>query len=68
MEREVDWRSMITERTSKQTKLVTKPGKKSSEEFKQGDRVIIQETTGRKQWINTGVIDEARVSDDGSNQ
>ena len=31
--------------------------------------MIIQETTGRrKQWIETGVIDEARVSDDGSNQ
>ena len=69
MEREVDWRSMLEERTNEQTKLANKPGKKSSEEFKPGDKVIIQETTGRrKEWIETGVIDEARVSDDGTNQ
>ena len=64
MEREVDWRSMIAERMSKQTKLANKPGKKSSEEFKPGDRVIIQEHSGRKQWIDSGVIEKARISDD----
>ena len=37
-------------------------------EFQVGDIVIIQEQTGRKQWIDTGVIEEARASDDGSNQ
>ena len=58
---------MLEERTHEETKLANKLGKKTSEEFKPGDRVIIQETTGRrKQWIETGVIDEARVSDDGS--
>ena len=33
------------------------------------NRVIIQETTWeRKQWIETGVIDKARISDDSTNQ
>lgn len=69
VEREVDWRNMLTEGTNQQAKLATsKRERKSREEFKPGDKVIIQEQTGRKQWIDTGVIDEARVSDDGSNQ
>ena len=69
MEREVDWRSMITERTNKQAKLATsKKERKSAEEFKPGDKVIIKEHSFRKQWIDTGVIEQARISDDGSSQ
>ena len=69
IEREVDWRSMITERTNKQAKLATsKKERKSAEEFKPGDNVIIQEHSGRKQWKNTGMIEQARISDDGSSQ
>ena len=69
IERDVDWRSMLTERTNKTTKHVeNKKEKKSREEFQVDDKVIIQEQTGRKQWIDTGVIEEARASDDGSNQ
>ena len=50
IEREVNWRSMLTERTNKTTKHVqSKKEKKSREEFKVGDKVIIQEQTGRKQ-------------------
>ena len=41
-------KSMPEERTNEQTKLADKPGKKSSEKFKPGDKVIIQETTGRR--------------------
>ena len=60
---------MLEEKTNEQTKLANKPGKKSSKKFKPGDKVIIQETTGRrKQWIETGIIDQARVSDNGTNQ
>ena len=60
---------MLTERTNKTTKHVEdKKERKSKEEFKVGDKVIIQEQTGRKQWIDTGVIEETRASDDGSNQ
>ena len=67
MEREVDWRSILEERTTEQTKLATKPGKNSSDKFRPGDKVILQETTGRKkQWIETGVIEQARNSDDGT--
>ena len=33
-----------------------------------GDKVTLQEQTGRKQWIEIGVIEEVRASDDGSNQ
>ena len=43
--------------------------KNSSEKFKPGDKVILQDTTGRrKQWIETGIIEQPRVSDDGTNQ
>ena len=60
---------MITERTNIQANLATsKKERKSAEEFNPGDKVIIQEHSGRKQWIDTGVIEQARVSDDGSNQ
>ena len=53
MEREVDWKSMLEERTTKETKLATKSGRNSSENFETGDKVILQETTGRrKQWID----------------
>ena len=38
------------------------------EGFKPGEKVIIQEHSGRKEWIDTGVIEQARISDDGSNQ
>ena len=49
IEREVDWRSMLTERTNKTTKHVeNKKERKSKEEFKVGDKVIIQEQTERK--------------------
>ena len=51
MEREVDWKSMLEERTTEQTKLATKPGKNSSDKFKPGDKVILHETTGRKKLI-----------------
>ena len=68
IEREVDWRSMLEERTNEQTKLANKPGKNSSEKFKPGDKVIVQDTTGRrKQWIETGIIEQVIVSDDGTN-
>ena len=68
MEREVDWRSILEERTTEQTKLATKQGKNSLEKFRPGDKVILQETTGRKkQWIETGVIEQARIFDDGTN-
>ena len=69
IDRDVDWRSMLTERTNKTTKHVeNKKEKKSREEFRVGDKVILQEQTGRKQWIETGVIEEVRASDDVSNQ
>ena len=43
--------------------------RKSSEKFRVGDRVILQETTGTKrQWLETGVIKEQRFLDDGSFQ
>ena len=68
IEREVDWRSMLEERTTEQTKLPTKPGKNSSEKFRPGDKVILQKRTGsKKQWIETGVIEQARIFDDGTN-
>ena len=52
---------MLEERT----KLATKPGKNSSDKVKAGDKVILQEITGRKkQWIET---EQARISDDGTN-
>ena len=47
---------------------MSKKERKSAEEFKPGDKVIIQEHSGRKQWIDTGVIEQARISEDGSNQ
>ena len=40
MEREVDWRTVLEEKT----KLATKKGKKRADKFKIGDNVIIQET------------------------
>ena len=62
-------KSILTERTNKQAKLATsKKVRKSTEEFEPGDKVIIHEQSGRKQWIDTGVIEQARISDDGSNQ
>ena len=65
MEREVKWRSMLEERTT--NKRANKPGKNSSEKCKPG--VTLQDTTGRKkQWIETGIIEQARISDDGTNQ
>ena len=43
VEKEVDWRNMITERTNKQAKLATnKKERKSREEFNPGDKVFIQ--------------------------
>ena len=56
----MDWRSLLEERTNVQTKLANKPGKNSLEKFKPGDKVILQDTIGRKkQWIETGVIEQA---------
>ena len=69
IEREVDWKSMLTERTNKTTKHVeSKKERKSKDEFKIGDRVILQEETGRKQLIDVGVIENIRPSDDNSHQ
>ena len=63
LERELDWRSMITERTKKQAKLATsKIERKSAEDFNPGDKVIIQEHSGRKQWIDTSVIEQVSES------
>ena len=60
---------MLTERTNKTTKHVeSKKERKSKEEFKVGDKVILQEQTGRKQWIDVGVFEDIRPSDDGSHQ
>ena len=66
MEREVvDWKNMLEERQNEQTKLATKKGRKSSEKFRVGNKVILQKTTGTKRhWLKTGVIKEQRVSDD----
>ena len=69
IERDVDWKSMLTERTNKTTKHVeSTKERKSRDEFKIGDRVILQEQTGRKQWIDKGTIDTIRPSDDNSCQ
>ena len=60
---------MLTERTNKTTKHVeSKKERKSKDEFKIGDRFILQEQTGRKQWIDIGTIDSIRPSDDNSHQ
>ena len=63
IERDVDWKSMLTERTNKTTKHVeSTKERKSKDEFKIGDRVILQEQTGRKQWIDVGMIENIRPS------
>ena len=69
MEREVDWRTMLEERQKEQTKLTTKKGKKSPENFAVGDKVILQETTETKrQWLEMGIIREERATYYGSYQ
>ena len=58
---------MLEERQNEQTKLATKKGRKSSEKFSVGEKLILRETTETKrQWLETGVIIEQRISDDGS--
>ena len=54
--------------TNKSSLIIPKHLMANNLQFKVGDKVIIQEQTGRKQWIDTGVIEKARVSDVGSNQ
>ena len=67
MERDIDWKNMPEERRNEQTKLATKKGRKSSVKFRIRDKVILQETTGKKrQLLETGVIKEQRVSDNGT--
>ena len=56
---------MLEEKKTEQIKLATQKGKNSLEKFGVGDKVILQETTGRRgQWIDKGLIREPRISDD----
>ena len=69
MKREVDWKNMLEERGNEQTKLANKKERESLVNFRVGDRVILHETIGtKKQWLETGVIKEQRVSDNGTLQ
>ena len=48
MEGIVDWRSILEERTTEQTKLATKPDKNSSDKFRPGDKVILRKNLDRE--------------------
>ena len=51
-------------RASKQMKAALKKGKMSSDSFEVGDSIRVQDMRSKK-WNRSGVIKEARVSDDG---
>ena len=67
VERFVEHRQLIQNRTEKQMKLARKKGRNSSDEFQAGDHILIQDNVTRR-WSKKGTIEEARTAEDGSAQ
>merc|ERR1711954_47017 len=51
-------------RSEKQLKMAKKQGRRSADEFKEGDSVRIQDMRSGR-WNKSGIIEEVRISDDG---
>ena len=67
VERFVEHRQLIQNRTEKQVKLARKKGRTSSDEFQAGDQILIQDNV-TKRWSKKGTITEARTAEDDSAQ
>merc|ERR1711954_92546 len=51
-------------RAEKQLKMAKKQGRRSADEFKEGDSVRTQDMRSGR-WDKSGIIEEVRISDDG---
>ena len=56
---------MIAARNERQKKLAKKLGRRSKDNFEEGDKVVLQDMAS-KRWTVKGVIKEGRTSEDGS--
>merc|ERR1711954_514179 len=64
MSKELRHDDIMCIRSEKQLKLAKKQGRRSADEFKEGDSVHIQDMRSGC-WNKSGVIEEVRQSDDG---
>ena len=64
MKRKVDRDDVVKNRMIKQQKIADKLGRQSRDEFKCGDKVVVQDPATRR-WTQEGEIGEERISDDG---
>ena len=63
----LDHIELVKARQEEQTKLATKKGKKSADEFAMNDTVIIQDNRTRR-WMEQGTISGERKADDNTIQ
>ena len=64
MSKELKHDDIMRIRAEKQLKMAKKQGRRSADEFKEGDSVHIQDMRSGR-WNKSGVIEEVRQSDDG---
>ena len=67
MEDLVDHQEMVRKRYEHQLNLSKKKGRSSIDQFKTGDRVVVQSNDSGK-WLETGVIEKKRTADDSTTQ
>ena len=63
----VDHTKLIENRKAKQVELALKKGRSAPNDFRVGDKIVIQDVLSKK-WDIPGVITQARVSEDGSSR
>ena len=65
VKKKINHQQLIAKRAEMQKKMAEKLGRRSKDDFKEGDKVVCQDMTTKK-WTIKGVIVEGREAEDGS--